>query len=84
MKRSKEAWQSLFPSGWDNFIESILDAEKLGERVLLEPDKPIVISGMQASIDGMAAKEGLLDLYRFVEEFVDFLKIPEIKKIEEE
>jgi hypothetical protein len=68
----------------DSFIESIFEAEGHGERVLLEPEKTVFISGNQASIEGLTSKNALLDLNRFVKEFIDFLKIPEIKKIEEE
>jgi hypothetical protein len=68
----------------DGFIESIFEAESNGERVLLDPEKTVSISGNQASIEGLTSKDALLDLNRFVKEFIDFLKIPEIKKIEDE
>lgn len=59
-----------------SFIEGILKAEKDGETVLLEPDKIVKIEGEFSNIDGMRAEEALLDLYEFVKEFVDFIKIP--------
>jgi hypothetical protein len=66
------------------FIDDIAATEKRGERVLLEPDKVIEIKGETSNIDGLTAREALMDLYQFVGEFIDFLKIPDLKKISEE
>jgi hypothetical protein len=67
----------------EKFIEEIFDSEQQNIRVLVEPEKIVSISGEVSNIDGITAKDALLDLYRFVQEFIDFIKIPEIKKIEE-
>jgi hypothetical protein len=67
------------------FIEDILESEKEGEKVLLEPDKVVEIDGeSSSSIEGLTSREALLDLYQFNREFMDFLKIPDLKKIEDE
>ncbi|MCX7820775.1 MAG: hypothetical protein N2258_03775 [Brevinematales bacterium] len=65
-----------FLSDLMSFIEGILKAEKDGETVLLEPEKIVKIEGEFSNIDGATAEEALLDLYEFVKEFVDFIKIP--------
>jgi hypothetical protein len=66
------------------FIEDILESEKTGEKNLLEPDKIVEIKGENSSIEGLPAKKALMDLYDFIKEFIDYLKIPDLKKIEEE
>jgi hypothetical protein len=66
-----------------SFVESILNSEKQGETVLLEPDKVVKIEGEISNIEGLTAKEALLDLYQFTKEFLDFIKMPKFSKIEE-
>jgi hypothetical protein len=66
------------------FIEDILESEKTSERVLLEPDKIVEIKGENSCIEGLPAKKALMDLYDFIKEFIDFIKIPDLKKIDEE
>ncbi len=73
-----------FLNAINSFIEDVIETEKGGERVLLEPDKIIEIKGEASNIDGLTAKEALMDLYQFVKEFIDFLKIPDLKKISED
>jgi len=67
-----------------NFIEDILKCEKEGEEILLEPDKVVEIKGTNSMLDGMTAREALMDLYEFAKEFISFIKVPDLKKIEEE
>ncbi len=59
-----------------SFIEGILKAEKEGETVMLEPERIVKIEGEFSNIDGLTAQEALLDLYEFINEFLDFIKIP--------
>ncbi len=66
-----------------DFIEDIDKSEKEGEKVLQEPEKIVGIKGVNSMLEGMAAKEALKDLYEFTKEFVDFLKIPDLRKIDE-
>ncbi len=66
------------------FTDDIFDSEANGEKVILEPDKIVEISGGQSNIDGITSREALHDLDLFIKEFIEFLKIPEIKKIEDE
>ncbi len=68
----------------DLFIDDIFDSEMNGERVIMEPDKIVEISGGRSNIDGITAREALKDLHLFIGEFIEYLKIPEIKKIEDE
>lgn len=73
-----------FLKALETFIQDIFHSEQLGEKVLLEPDKPVEITGSYSTINGVSAKQALYDLYNFVEEFIEFIKIPDIKKIQEE
>lgn len=66
------------------FVTDIFESEKTGEKVLLEPDKIVEIKGEQSCIDGLSAHTALQDMGQFVVEFIDFIKIPDIKKIKEE
>lgn len=67
-----------------SFIEDIKEGEASDERVLMEPDKIISIEGGNSNIDGITSEAALNDLHEFITEFISFLKIPEIKRIEEE
>lgn len=73
-----------FLNSVEEFIEDILNADKKDERVLLEPDREVTISGDGSSLNGVTAIAAIHDLKDFIEEFIDFIKIPEIKKIEDE
>lgn len=66
------------------FMDDIFDSEANGEKVLMEPDKIVEISGGQSNIDGITSREALKDLELFIKEYIEFLKIPEIRKIEDE
>lgn len=67
-----------------HFIEDIVDSEKKGEKALLEPDKVVEINGEHSSLDGLTARRALMDLYQFILEFVDFMKIPNLEHISED
>lgn len=67
-----------------NFIEEIFDAENEGQQVIVEPNKIVEISGEHSTITGITSLEALQDLNDFVNEFIDFTNVPEIKRIEEE
>lgn len=67
-----------------HFIEDIMESEKKGEKALLEPDKTVEINGEHSSLDGLSARKALMDLYQFVVEFVDFMKIPNLEHISED
>lgn len=67
-----------------NFIDDILESEKQGQKSLLEPDKRIEILGTPSSISGITVRQALMDLLQFVNEFISFLKIPDLKKIGDE
>jgi len=73
-----------FAHSIEAFIEDILEAEKDGEKVLLEPEKIIEIKGEMATIDGITTRQALMDLYLFIEEFIQYIKIPDLKKINDE
>jgi hypothetical protein len=68
----------------EDFIEDILEAEKNGEKVLMEPDRLISINSETSLINGVSSRQALMDLYLFVKEFTDFLKIPDLHKVDEE
>ncbi len=61
------------------FIESIFKSEKDGETVMLEPDRIVKIDGEFSNIEGLKAKDALLDLRQFTMEFIDFLKMPKFE-----
>ncbi len=67
-----------------NFIEDIQEAQASDEKVLLDPNKIINIEGGGSNLEGITAEAALNDLLEFITEFIEFLKIPEIKRIEEE
>lgn len=64
------------------FIESVLESEKSGETVMLEPERIVKIEGEISNIEGLTAREALLDLYQFAKEFSDFIKMPKLERIE--
>jgi hypothetical protein len=66
------------------FIEDIVESEKKGEKVLLEPDKVVSIEGEHSSLDGLTTRRALMDLYQFVREFIAFMKIPDLEHISED
>lgn len=87
--QSKEYRNVIIKSGKflnavQDFIDEILKTEKGGQKVLLEPDKIVEIKGEESNIAGLTARKALMDLYQFILEFIDFLKIPDLKKISEE
>lgn len=87
--QSKEYRNVIIKTGFflktiQGFIEDLLESEKEGEKVLLEPDRIVQIQGENSSIDGSTARQALMDLSVFINEFIDFLKIPDLKKIGKE
>lgn len=68
----------------EKFIADLEHSEAQGEKVMTEPEKIVEISGDNSNLNGITARQALNDLKKFVAEFVEFLKIPEIKKIEDE
>ncbi len=66
------------------FITEINGTGGDGNSNLLEPSKVVEIKGENSSINGLTAKGALADLDMFLNEFIDFLKIPDLKKISEE
>ncbi|MCX7881863.1 MAG: hypothetical protein N2314_01435 [Brevinematales bacterium] len=65
------------------FIQSIFASEEEGSKALLEPEALVQIEGTDSSLNGVTAKRALQDLARYVEEFLDYIKIPDISKVEE-
>lgn len=68
----------------ERFIDDLFEAEAQGENVILDPERRVEISGDQSTLNGVTAREALTDLEHFITEFIDFIKIPELTKIEEE
>jgi predicted RNA-binding protein Jag len=66
------------------FVQSVFSSEEEGVKSILEPDAIVMIEGSDSSLNGATAKRALQDLARFVEEFLDYIKIPDISKVEEE
>lgn len=65
------------------FIQSIFTSEEAGNKALLEPEAIVQIEGTDSSLNGVTARRALQDMARYVEEFLDYIKIPDISKIEE-
>lgn len=67
-----------------SFVEDIFKSETNGEKVLLEPEKIVSIAGDLSTLDGVTTRQALHDLQMFVNEFIKYLKIPDLKKIEDD
>jgi len=65
------------------FVQSIFTSEENGIKALLEPEAIVQIEGTDSSLNGVPARRALEDLARYVDEFVDYIKIPDISKVEE-
>lgn len=65
------------------FVQSIFSSEEEGVKALLDPEAIVQIEGTDSSLNGVTAKKALQDLARYVEEFLDYIKIPDISKVEE-
>ncbi|URA10288.1 hypothetical protein [Thermospira aquatica] len=72
-----------FLKSLQSFIQSIFESEQEGVKALLEPEAIVQIEGSDSSLNGTTTRRALQDLARFVEEFLDYIKIPDISKIEE-
>lgn len=65
------------------FVQSVFSSEEEGIRSLLEPEAIVYIEGTDSSLNGVTAKKALEDLAVYVDEFFDYIKIPDISRIEE-
>ncbi len=72
-----------FLKALQSFVQSVFESEKEGIKSLLEPEAIVQIEGTDSSLNGTTAQRALQDLARFVEEFLDYIKIPDISRIEE-
>ncbi|MFN3660408.1 MAG: hypothetical protein ACK4TN_04115, partial [Brevinematales bacterium] len=65
------------------FVQSIFSSEEEGIKALLEPEAIVQIQGTDSSLNGVTAKKALQDLGKYIDEFLDYIKIPDISKLEE-
>ncbi len=73
----------IFLFAIQDFIEDIFRCEKEGEKVFMEPEKIVEIKGVNSMIEGLKAKDALVDLLEFTHEFISYIKFPDLRKIEE-
>lgn len=68
-----------------NFVASMLEDYRNGGNVILNPDETLRFDKIhgERALEGMTVVEGLESLNQFLEEFEDYLNIPEIKRIEQ-